>query len=69
MKVNEGGWSSNGSIGTGPLTTCGPFTVIIHGSSISLSCFDSSLKRTNSLVFVRLDSLNVISEGKFSEEG
>jgi DNA-binding transcriptional ArsR family regulator len=27
-----------------PLIPCGPFTVIIHGSSMSLSCLDSSLK-------------------------
>jgi len=46
VRVKDAGCSSSGSIGmTGPpLIPCGPFTVIIHGSSMSLSCLDSSLK-------------------------
>lgn len=46
VRVKDVGCSSSGSIGTtDPLTPCGPFTVIIHGSSMSLSCLDSSLNR------------------------
>lgn len=51
----------------GLIFACSPFTVMIQGSSRSLSGFDSSLKRTNNFNKTKLEKLAQTYESEFSD--